>query len=78
MWECRHGVDGRDYCEKCYESPATLSGDAGRKLTEAAERLAPWAKRAEMRWMSVEDATIEMPARLVAEIGRALHPYRWR
>lgn len=18
MWECRHGVDGRDYCPECY------------------------------------------------------------
>lgn len=36
------------------------------------ETLAPYAERAEVRWMSVEDATIEMPARLVAEIGRVL------
>lgn len=28
--------------------------------------------RAEMRWMSVEDSTIEVPARWLAEIGRQL------
>jgi hypothetical protein len=41
------------------------------QLVTALEALAPFAERAEMRWMSVEDATIEIPARLVVEIARA-------
>jgi hypothetical protein len=41
-------------------------------LREAAERLRHYFDPAEMRWMSVEDSFIDVPARTVAEIGRAL------
>jgi hypothetical protein len=41
-------------------------------MVEASERLKTHRESAEMRWMSVEDATIEVPARVVAECGRAL------
>lgn len=41
-------------------------------LREAAEKLRHFFDPAEMRWMSVEDSFIDVPARTVAEIGRAL------
>ena len=42
------------------------------ELVEALERFKPYADQAEMRWMSVEDATIEVPARAVAKATRVL------
>ena len=59
-------------------------------LREKAEKLRPYSHSAEMRWMSVEDSTIEVPARAVAEIVRLLnsnpatspmnetHEHRWK
>lgn len=39
-------------------------------LGEAMQKFIPYAESAEVRWMSVEDATIEVPARAVAELTR--------
>lgn len=41
-------------------------------LHEAAEKLRHYFDPSEIRWMSVEDSFIDVPARAVAEIGRAL------
>lgn len=41
-------------------------------VIEAARRFEPWHEAAEARWMSMEDATIPVRARRIAEACRAV------
>ena len=54
------------------ECPTCTRDARVRGWEDAAAKFVPFADAAEMRWMSMEDATIEVPARAVAELCRLL------
>lgn len=70
--ELERDRDGKGFLRDLAEAKIRRLEEQFESLHEAVKALAPFSPAAEMRWMSMEDATIEVPARAVAEATRAL------